>query len=118
MGHLRNMFFAPTSSGAGQKLRLAWGKTRRFYLGHLGKAYLEQQVAGREGQCRRCGTCCKLLYVCPHLEEFADGTSSCRIHEHRPMNCRIFPVDQADLGDRDLLNKGENGQSCGFHFGS
>ena len=95
---------------------MAWGKARRFWVGHFGKDYVAQKAAKREGQCLRCGTCCKLLYVCPHLEELTDGSSSCRIHEDRPMNCRIFPVDQADLGDRDILADNGKPGPCGFSF--
>ena len=116
MGHLRNMLLAGTGSGLGAKLRLAWGKIRRFYLGHFRPGYVESKAILRRGECLRCGACCRLLYTCPELEELADGTTRCRIHEKRPENCRIFPVDQADLNDRELISKDRGERSCGFYF--
>ena len=116
MGHLRNMLLAGTGSGLGAKLQLAWGKIRRFYLGHVRPGYIASKINQRHGDCLRCGTCCMLLYSCPELEELEDGSTRCRIHEKRPTNCRIFPVDQADLKDRDLVSRDREKHLCGFSF--
>ena len=116
MGHLRNMLWMRTGSGARAKLRLAWGKVRRFYQGRLRKDYVESQAKLRKGQCLRCGQCCKLLYACPELETLPDGSTQCRIHEKRPINCRIFPVDPRDLEDRNLVGENGSGKVCGFIF--
>ncbi len=116
MGHLRNMLLARTGSGMGARLRLAWGKIRRFYLGHFRPGYVESKTILRRGECLRCGACCMLLYTCPELEELADGNTHCRIHEERPKNCRIFPVDQTDLKDRDLVARDMDKGTCGFDF--
>ena len=116
MGHVKNMLFARTGSGIGEKTRLAWGKIRRACLGVFRGGYVEAQAKLRQGECIRCGTCCKLLYECPHLEELADGTSRCKIHEDRPINCRIFPVNGRDLQDRDLIAKQSENKPCGFSF--
>ncbi len=116
MGHLRNMLLARTGAGAGAKLRLARGKIRRFYLGHFRRGYVESRISLRRGECLRCGACCRLLYICPELEELADGSTRCRIHEERPKNCRIFPVDQRDLNDRGLVGGDMNERPCGFDF--
>lgn len=35
------------------------------------------------------------------------------MHGTRPMNCRVFPIDERDLADRDLLHPEA---PCGFHF--
>jgi len=110
------MLSAGTGSGVGEKTRLVWGKIRRAYLGVFRGGYLEAQEKLRQGECIRCGTCCKLLYVCPHLEELADGTSRCKIHENRPINCRIFPVNRRDLQDRDLIAKDGEKKACGLFF--
>ena len=117
MGHLRNMLLAGTGSGLGAKLRLAWGKIRRFYLGHFRPGYVESKINLRRGECLRCGACCRLLYICPELEELPDGSTRCRIHEKRAKNCRIFPVDQTDLNDRGLVGGDMNERPCGFSFG-
>jgi hypothetical protein len=37
----------------------------------------------------------------------------CMIHERRPPNCRIFPVDRRDLSDRDQIAPD---RPCGFSF--
>ena len=118
MGHLRNILLAGTGSGLGTKSRLAWGKIRRFCLGHFRPGYVESNTNPRRGECLRCGTCCKLLYVCPELEELAEGMTRCHIHEKRPKNCRIFPVNQADLTDRNLVSRDMNKEPCGFSFGN
>lgn len=116
MGHLKNLLLKRTGSGVWAKLRLAWGKIRRGYLGLLRRGYVDSRVNARHGECLRCGTCCKLLYVCPHLEELFDGTTQCKIHERRGINCRIFPVNGRDLKDRDLIAEGSNSKPCGFSF--
>lgn len=116
MGHLKNIIFAQTGRGVADKSRLFRGKVRRFYLGLFGRRYLEAQENLRQGQCNRCGQCCKLLYVCPHLDELPDGTTTCLIHQSRPVNCRVFPIDRRDLADRALLAKHRSKPSCGFNF--
>lgn len=95
------------------KFRQGSGKLRRLVLARLGKNYVRRQEELRKGTCKRCGACCKLLFNCPFLSERADGSYSCRIHNRRPENCRMFPVDHHDLRDRDVLMPN---QSCGFHF--
>ncbi len=92
------------------------GKVRRLCLGLFRKKYLESQYSQRRGRCLRCGQCCRLLYVCPHLEALPDGSTGCRIHEKRPSNCRIFPMDPRDLADRDLLGVSPDSRPCGFTF--
>jgi Fe-S-cluster containining protein len=42
-----------------------------------------------------------------------DGTAGCRYHQLRPMNCRVFPIDERDLADRNAVMPG---QPCGFYF--
>ena len=116
MGHLKNMLGSGTGVGVGQKSRLAWGKIRRLCLGAFQSGYIKSKEQSRQGECLRCGTCCKLLYACPHLEELEDGATECRIHEERPINCRIFPVDARDLKDRDIIAGKLNSKPCGFTF--
>lgn len=96
----------------GQRLLLGWGKLRRFRLHLLRRAYVEQSIARRTGECKRCGACCKLMFACPHLDAGANPLS-CKIHETRANNCRFFPIDERDLRDRDIVNPA---QKCGFSF--
>ena len=96
-----------------QILLLAYGKVRRWYVGHFRRAYIAQQTTARQGSCSRCGACCKLLFRCPFLLEEVPGTYTCRIHGNKPENCHIFPISKADLRDRDLVMPS---QKCGYHF--
>ena len=65
----------------------------------------------RRGECLRCGVCCKLVVKCPHLDE--SDLPACLVHEQRHRNCRIFPLDERDLGDRDRVSPETR---CGYRF--
>jgi len=95
-----------------KKVRLAGGKVRRFYLHKFRRAYVEDQVAKRQGDCGRCAACCKLLFICPFLDE-SGPMATCSIHDRRPDNCRFFPIDPRDLADRDFIDPNN---PCGFFF--
>ncbi|MDR0867476.1 MAG: hypothetical protein LBP75_03245 [Planctomycetota bacterium] len=94
------------------KYAQATGKLRRFLLAYR-KHYLPRQLARRQGECRRCGACCRLLFKCPFLQIQADGATHCRIHRRKPGNCQIFPINEKDLRDRDLYAPESK---CGFYF--
>jgi hypothetical protein len=93
-------------------MTLGWGKVRRFYLAHFRPAYVRESLARRVGQCDRTGACCHLLYACPLLDVRAEPVR-CRVHEIKPRVCRLFPIDERDLRDRDLIAPDE---PCGFSF--
>ena len=95
-----------------QRLKLLWGKVRRFYLGLARRRYVRDRLARRTGQCRRCGACCALGYRCLALRDTPKGTE-CRTHQIRPPNCRLFPIDERDLAARDLILPHT---PCGFRF--
>ena len=95
------------------KCRQGTGKIRRLLIVKLRKEYVQRQERLRRGECKRCGACCKLLFNCPYLHEHPDGTYSCAIHQKRPHNCRIFPIDENDIKDRDTKYPG---RPCGFYF--
>ena len=97
---------------ASQRLQLWWGKVRRLYLATFRPGYVRESRARREGECQRCGACCALGVRCPCLRRNGHGTE-CAIHGVRPTNCRLFPIDERDLADRDLLHPEA---PCGFHF--
>ena len=84
----------------------------------------------RIGQCKRCGRCCqvktlwkglnrktkiflcilrpKLIFTkgrCDHLK-FENGMAKCEIYDKRPLFCRLFPDEPADLVD----------DRCGYKF--
>lgn len=96
------------------RVRLAWGKVRRFALGLLRPGYVRRSLERRSGECRRCGACCQLAYRCQFLRRTGDITE-CRFHRFRPQNCRLFPIDERDLADRDLVAPE---RPCGYRFGA
>ncbi len=103
----------------GRKLRevtvLSWGKVRRFFQATLFRGAIKKSEARREGQCLRCGACCKLVYKCPALFYTEDGLAACKYHKARPLNCRVFPVGEKDLADRNLILPDI---PCGYSFKS
>lgn len=89
----------------------AFGKLRRLYYIHFRRRHLEESMlARRGGQCRQCGACCQLGYKCFHFDE---ERRSCRIYSHRPTICRVFPIDEKDLVERDAVMPSVR---CGFTF--
>jgi hypothetical protein len=93
-------------------MTLGWGKMRRFYLAHFRPGYVRESLARRVGHCHRTGACCHLLYTCPLLDRVSDPVR-CRIHEVKPRVCRLLPIDERDLRDRDLISPDA---PCGFSF--
>lgn len=97
------------------RLILLRGVVRRFFLYTFNRPYVERSIARRKGECVRCGACCHLIAnKCGALDLRADG-SSCRLYKHYRMpNCRIFPIDERDIADRNLVAPPD--RPCGFHF--
>ena len=95
-----------------ERATLGWGKVRRFYLAHFRPAYVRESLARRVGQCDRTGACCHLMYTCPLLDRRATPVR-CSIHEIKPRVCRLFPIDERDLLDRDIVSPDV---PCGFSF--
>ena len=87
-----------------KKLDEGWGKLRRFYLVHYREDHVRRHLTLRRGECRRCGSCCRLMFRCPHL----GGENQCNIYTCRYKQCIAFPID-----DRDLKYLRH---TCGHHF--
>jgi len=103
----------PTSSlTLKERLTLGRGKLRRFYLAHFRPGYVRQSLARRLGQCDRTGACCHLMFTCPLLDQKSDPVR-CTIHAIKPKVCRLFPIDERDLRDRDIISPHT---PCGFSF--
>jgi Fe-S-cluster containining protein len=51
----------------------------------------------RNGQCKRCGACCKLPNVCLFLRFDEHGLAECSIYPIRPLNCRKYPRTKSEL---------------------
>jgi hypothetical protein len=95
-----------------ERLVLGWGRLRRMYLATFRPGYVRRSLARRVGDCNRTGACCRLMFTCPLLERRTDPVR-CRIHEYKPSVCRLFPIDERDLRDRDIIAPDT---PCGFSF--
>jgi Fe-S-cluster containining protein len=73
------------------------GKLRRFVQSNVVGEDPQALLARRQGDCNRCGACCKILFRCPFLGTDADGSYTCRIYEKRFSQCRLFPLHPQDL---------------------
>ena len=91
-----------------------YGKLRRTYYFFFNRNYIHRQLSRRRGACKRCGACCKILHRCPFLIGANNGNRArCLIFFARHPNCRIFPLDERDLRERDFVMPEEE---CGFYF--
>jgi len=52
------------------------------------------------------------MFTCPLLDRQATPVR-CTIHEIKPRVCRLFPIDERDLRDRDIISPDV---PCGFSF--
>ncbi len=95
-----------------ERMTLGWGKLRRLYLAHFRPGYVRESLARRVGQCDRTGACCHLMFTCPLLDQKPQPVR-CTIHEIKPRVCRLFPIDERDLRDRDIVSPDTR---CGFSF--
>jgi hypothetical protein len=84
------------------------GKLRRFVQANVMQQDNEALLAKRQGECNRCGACCKILFRCPFLGTDAEGQYTCRIYQYRFAQCRLFPLHSEDL--REL------GDQCSYTF--
>jgi uncharacterized cysteine cluster protein YcgN (CxxCxxCC family) len=73
------------------------GKLRRFFQASILREDTEPLIAKRQGECNRCGECCKIVFRCPFLGEDKPGEYTCRIYEHRFAQCQRFPLRARDL---------------------
>lgn len=95
-----------------QSMVLFWGKFRRAFLIRFRRERVSKMLERRHGECRRCGACCKLLFRCPAFDDSA-GTPRCLLYDDRPGACGLFPLDERDLRDRDIVLPH---QKCGYSF--
>jgi hypothetical protein len=100
MRHIKNHFV------------LFWGKMRRMYFVYLKPKHTKAQLNARQGECKRCGACCKININCPALDHH-NGTILCLLYDRRSRVCSSFPLDHRDLKDRDLVLPGT---TCGYKF--
>jgi len=92
--------------------RMGWGKVRRTFLVKFRKGRVIEKLDRRRGACTRCGACCKIMFKCPAYDD-SDGNPKCLIYNDRPGVCSLFPLDEKDLRDRDIVMPDKK---CGFYF--
>ncbi len=95
-----------------QAAAMCWGKLRRAFLIAFRKGRVEEKLRRRRGACHRCGACCKILFDCPAYDD-SDGNPKCLIYNDRPGVCGLFPLDEKDLIERDIMMPEK---PCGFTF--
>lgn len=83
------------------RIRQLTGKFRRFYYASVATSGTAERLAKRDGDCNRCGACCKILYRCPFLAEPEPGVYACRIYGHHFAQCKLYPLTPADLTEID-----------------
>lgn len=96
----------------GQAWAQGWGKLRRTFLIKFRKKRVLEKLDRRKGACSRCGACCKLLLRCPAYDD-SDGDPKCLVYNDRPGVCGLFPLDEKDLRERDIVMPDKK---CGFYF--
>ena len=84
------------------------GKVRRFFRANIYTAKNDELLARRQGECTRCGACCKILFRCPFLIEEPGNSYKCSIYGDHFNQCRIFPLVPQDLN--------EIKEPCGYTF--
>ena len=85
-----------------KQFKQATGKVRRFLLLRFQKNYVDRQLVLRQGECNQCGNCCEILFRCPFLVKWEDGSSMCSIYEDRPGQCAAFPINKKCLAEVDF----------------
>jgi len=93
-------------------MKLGWSKIRRMFLVYITPGKANRYLTRRNGECRRCGSCCELMFYCPALIK-EEGFIGCKIYDKRSRVCRTFPLDERDIKDRDLVNPA---RKCGYSF--
>jgi hypothetical protein len=90
------------------RARQAAGKVRRFVFANIHTSRNNEMLALRQGECTRCGACCKILFRCPFLIEEPGQIYSCGIYGAHFNSCRIFPLVPKDLEEVE--------EPCGYTF--
>lgn len=68
---------------------------RYYYLFH--KSGVHASLKTRKGECKRCGQCCQASIRCPKLDYDENGLAICKIHDHKPYMCTIYPYNGRDF---------------------
>jgi hypothetical protein len=101
----------PRATGIRLRAQQVVGKLRRYFRVRVYTTKNEELLSLRQGECTRCGACCKILFQCPFLVEEPTNEAgiayTCSIYGKHFKNCRIFPIVPKDLLDVE---------DCGYTF--
>ncbi len=81
---------------------------RRLYY-FFSTEEVDQSVKKRKGDCKRCGGCCRTSIRCQNLLYDGNDLAMCKIHDHRPDMCKLYPYNGRDFFPH-LKDK------CGFWY--
>ncbi|HDY66362.1 MAG: YkgJ family cysteine cluster protein [Candidatus Scalindua sediminis] len=81
---------------------------RRYYY-FFNKEEVAESIKKRKGECKRCGLCCQASIRCPKLFYDDNDLAMCKIHDHKPDMCKIYPYNGRDFFPH-LKDK------CGFSY--
>lgn len=96
-----------------KKFKQMLGTPRRLFWNVCRPGYVRRNLSRRQGECQRCGACCKLVWRCAFYFE-DKGLPACRLYKiYRTSNCSKFPIDQHDLNDR---NRVLPEKPCGYRW--
>jgi hypothetical protein len=93
-----------------------WASIQRYLLSVFMPEKERNRLKQRlEGECNRCGHCCRILFDCPFLYQEPGGLSHCTIYmtRHAPKVCVVFPLDPADLAE---IKRAIAPNECSFSY--
>ena len=95
------------------RAKQATGKVRRFIRANIYKKENQTAAWPPQGECTRCGACCKILFKCPFLiedtsKEPGQVQYSCSIYGKYPNQCQLYPLVPKDLEEIE--------EPCGYTF--
>ena len=94
----------------------SYGAFRRWYMSKLlPDKVLYRWLPYRQGECNRCGLCCKIVFTCSFYVDDGKHTA-CSIYvdeKHAPSACVVFPIDPRDIQE---VHKQIAPAPCPFHF--
>ncbi|MEZ7892515.1 MAG: hypothetical protein QMC67_12280 [Candidatus Wallbacteria bacterium] len=71
-------------------------QVKRRFLYYFARQKAQELIKQRRGECLGCGKCCQAVMPCPML--FKVGSKLlCKIHQHKPYACHMYPVSYADM---------------------
>ncbi|MDP3990942.1 MAG: hypothetical protein Q8P63_01460 [Candidatus Nealsonbacteria bacterium] len=90
-------------------------RLRNQYYGLFRKKLLVKKLAERKGECRHCGTCCRVMQLGFKCRFFDEKTNNCRLYGTKlmPRSCKSYPFD-LENSCRDKIT--EIREKCGYYW--